>query len=126
MAPTRGVQHEFQKLFRARFSRKREAQVREGEKAGRQASLERSPADRHDKVGFAPNREQRQYAPRGDDVYKLFSRASFVTTIERIARLNPIKFEFAFGIHLTEKNYLESSYPPSSVYVILSILGGQN
>jgi len=50
---------------------------------------------------------QRQYAPRGDDVYKLFSRASFmrphVTTIERIVRLNSIKFEFALRIYLIEK-----------------------
>jgi len=81
MAPTRGVQHEFQKLFRALFLS--ETAGSSVEEAGRRTERWRDHRPRDRRQGrLRSDREQRQYAPRGDDlyiyIYKLFLRAGIV------------------------------------------------
>lgn len=95
MVPTRGVRHESLKSWSAYpcVSRKREIRVilKEGRWDPPQESPAWSPADRR-QGRLRSDREQRQYATRGDDVYKLFEGGSFVrphvTTIDGpLARL---------------------------------------
>jgi hypothetical protein len=82
MAATRGVRHKFRKLIRSHLSKTRATSSQGGEErrspqAERISLLVTGPIGRRGRL--RSDREQRQYAPCGDDVYKLFFESgSFV------------------------------------------------